>query len=96
MLNYNKDMTNIQNKKIAEAKEKACQAWAKWDAYKTEAKEAFFVFREKMKKGDESKAQYEKYLKTCEKREGEYIKAIEADKEAWRFESIEGYRQLKS
>lgn len=82
---YSKDMTNTQNK-IDEAKEKAAQAWAKWEAAKQASKEAYFAFRN-------DTGTYEKYEKICEVRDDEYAEAIEAEEEVWRAESYDDWEK---
>ena len=82
---YSEDMTNTQNR-IDEAKEKAAQAWAKWEAAKQASKEAYFAFRN-------DTGTYEKYEKICEVRDDEYAEAIEAEEEVWRAESYDDWEK---
>jgi hypothetical protein len=73
---------DIQNEpKLAEAKEKAAEAWVRWATANDNAKKAFIAFRK-------DHGTYKKYEQACEHRDSEYKEATEADEEVWRFESV--------
>ena len=79
---------DIQNEpKLAEAKEKAAAAWARWATANDNAKKAFIAFR-KIYGDSGDYGTYKKYEKACEDRDSEYKDATEADEEVWRFESL--------
>jgi hypothetical protein len=79
---------DIQNEpKLAEAKEKAAAAWARWATANDNAKKAFIAFRKIYGDGGDH-GTYKKYEKACEDRDSEYKDATEADEDVWRFESL--------
>jgi hypothetical protein len=79
---------DIQNEpKLAEAKEKAAEAWVRWATANDNTKKAFITYRKTVDQGGDYET-YKKYEQACEDRDSKYKDATEANEEVWRLESL--------